>query len=124
MRFLNVRVDRIRIGQVFCNRYLSSLSILRFCRSKSTHPSLRYVCYVGRILAGSILIKHDRNNPCVLLTHSLNFHFGGLHYPASLDGHINLTGYIQNVLRACECVSAPEGDIKITSYFVLYILIK
>eukprot|EP00116_Pleurobrachia_bachei_P013147 sb/3473409/ len=28
------------------------------------------------------------NNPCVLLTHSLNVHYGSLHCPASLHGHI------------------------------------
>eukprot|EP00116_Pleurobrachia_bachei_P014151 sb/3474413/ len=95
-----VRVDRIRIGQVGC-RYvvkISVLSILHFCRSKSTHPSLRHVCYVGRIPAGSILIKQDRNYPCVLLTHSLNFYYGGLHCAASVNVHVNLTAYIQNVL--------------------------
>eukprot|EP00116_Pleurobrachia_bachei_P003702 sb/3463964/ len=79
---------------------ISFLSILRFCRSKSTHPSLRYVCYVGRIPAGSIFIKQDRNNPCVLLTHSLNLQYCGLYCPASVYGHVNLNPYIQNILKA------------------------
>eukprot|EP00116_Pleurobrachia_bachei_P004460 sb/3464722/ len=77
---------------------ISFLSILRFFRSKSTHPSLRYICYVGRILDGSIFIKQDRNNPCVLLTHSLNSRCAGLQCPASVYGHVNLTSGIQNVL--------------------------
>eukprot|EP00116_Pleurobrachia_bachei_P008444 sb/3468706/ len=41
------------------------------------------------------------NNPCVLLTRSLRFHYGGLYCPASVHGHVNLTAYyIQNVLAA------------------------
>eukprot|EP00116_Pleurobrachia_bachei_P018725 sb/3478987/ len=53
------------------------MSILRFCRSKSTHPSLRYICYVGRIPAGSIFIKQDRNNPSAK---TQNAHNSNLYY--------------------------------------------
>eukprot|EP00116_Pleurobrachia_bachei_P006318 sb/3466580/ len=73
-----------------------------------------YICYVGRIPARSILIIQDRNNPCVLLTHSLNCQYVGLHCPASVHGHVNLTPYIQNVL-------VKHHD---RFYSVLYILIK
>eukprot|EP00116_Pleurobrachia_bachei_P008865 sb/3469127/ len=102
------------------------LSILRFCRSKSNHPSLRYVCYVGRIPAGSILIKQDRNNPCVLLTHSLNFQYGGLHCPASVHGHVNLTAYIQNVVvKNHHCLySVLHILIKNIIYYILLYLLK
>eukprot|EP00116_Pleurobrachia_bachei_P017431 sb/3477693/ len=56
----------------------------------------------------------ERNNPCVLLTHSLNFQYRGLHCPAFVNGHINLTAHIQSVLvKHHDCF-----------YYVLYILIK
>ena len=59
-------------------------------------------------------MKQDRNNPCVLLTHSLNLRCSGLHCPASVHGHVNLAAYIQNVLvKPHDCF-----------YSVVYILIK
>eukprot|EP00116_Pleurobrachia_bachei_P007263 sb/3467525/ len=82
---------------------ISFLSILRFCRSKSTHPSLRYVCYFGRMPTGSIFIKQDRNNPCVLLTHSLDYQYGALHCPVSLHGH--------EFSQHNKCISVMGGSI-------------
>eukprot|EP00116_Pleurobrachia_bachei_P011504 sb/3471766/ len=77
---------------------ITPLSTLRSCRSKSTHPSPRHTRHAGRTPAGSIFIKQDRNNPCVLLTHSLNLRCASLHCPASVYGHVNLTSDIQSVL--------------------------